>query len=79
MKGRDIIVAIVIVIFFGMIILFSFGAYQYQLKQFGELESCKQITTCDKYKCLAELTSPSKLKANYLLQEQNCILKEISK
>ena len=41
-----------------------------------EEENCYKISGCDKWRCLADWTGSRVYERNYLLREQNCLLKE---
>ena len=72
----------IIIFFLLLIVVVSFLAYiiigiQNDFQE--DTLACEQIKECERYGCLAELSGFVSWKNNYLLQEQNCLLREYKK
>lgn len=70
---------VVFILLIGFVIFLGLSSnHQYIKERTIKINNCNQIESCDKYKCLAEITSLYNAQRNYLLQEQNCLLREDS-
>jgi hypothetical protein len=73
MRVQVAFIVVLVICLGSLMILLLFADIDFQV----ERDKCMKIQGCDKYSCLAEAPGISNSQErNYLLQEQNCLLKE---
>ena len=70
-----VFIIVIVFIIIAIIIGSKYSAKQSEIFQ-EKVNNCWKKEGCNKYNCLANLISHVDVRRNYLLQEQNCLLKE---
>jgi len=74
------IIAIVLIIVMTITGTFTYLALKEAHKQNERINSeiikCKELPECESYKCIAQLPLGIDYQRNYLLMEQNCLLRQ---
>lgn len=63
-------------VFIMMLSALAYGLYLDNNHYQAKIDFCNKILTCEKFSCLAENSKLINIENNYLLKEQNCLLKE---